>query len=104
MERIMTAIETIEANSARMFGLEDERTQIVFMLTDSLRTIFENEEAVANAPEASPATEHGIDCLDDLLALKNEEEMNKAIDNLTEEQASAFVREGLCRFLDEIFG
>lgn len=25
MERIITAIETIEANSARMFGLEDEK-------------------------------------------------------------------------------
>ena len=100
MEKIITAIETIEANSARMFGLEDERTQVVFMLTDSLRTLFENEEAVAD----SPATEHGITCFDDLLALKGEEEMIKAIDNLTEEQASAFAREGMCKLLDKMFG
>jgi hypothetical protein len=99
MERIITAIETIEANSARMFGLEDERTQVVFMLTDSLRTLFENEEAVAD----SPATEHGVVCFNDLLEL-NEEEAQKAIADLSEEQKDAFVREGFCKLLEEIFG
>lgn len=99
MERIITAIETIEANSARMFGLEDERTQVVFMLTDSLRTLFENEEAVAG----SPATEYGIVCFDDLLEL-NEEEAQKVIANLSEEQKDAFVREGFCKLLEEMFG
>lgn len=49
MEKIFTALETIESNTARMFGLEDERTQIVFMLTDSLRTVFVNEEAIVKA-------------------------------------------------------
>lgn len=99
MERIITAIETIEANSARMFGLEDERTQVVFMLTDSLRTLFENEEAVAG----SPATEHGVVCFDDLLEL-NEEEAQKVIANLSEEQQDAFVREGFCKLLEKMFG
>lgn len=99
MERIITAIETIEANSARMFGLEDERTQVVFMLTDSLRTLFENEEAVAG----SPATEHGIVCFDDLLKM-DEEEATKVIASLSEEQKDAFIREGFCKFLEEIFG
>jgi hypothetical protein len=99
MERIITAIETIEANSARMFGLEDERTQIVFMLTDSLRTLFENEEAVAGSPE----TEHGVVCFNDLLEL-NEEEAQKVIADLSEEQKDAFVREGFCKLLEEIFG
>jgi hypothetical protein len=99
MERIITAIETIEANSARMFGLEDERTQVVFMLTDSLRTLFENEEAVAG----SPATEHGVVCFNDLLEL-NEEEAQKVIADLSEEQKDAFVREGFCKLLEEIFG
>lgn len=98
MERIITAIETIEANSARMFGLEDERTQIVFMLTDSLRTLFENEEAVAG----SPATEHSVVCFDDLLEL-NEEEAQKVIANLSEEQQDAFVREGFCKLLEELW-
>jgi hypothetical protein len=99
MERIITAIETIEANSARMFGLEDERTQVVFMLADSLRTLFENEEAVAD----SPATEHGVVCFNDLLEL-NEEEAQKVIADLSEEQKDAFVREGFCKLLEEIFG
>lgn len=99
MERIITAIETIEANSARMFGLEDERTQVVFMLTDSLRTLFENEEAVAGSPE----TEHGIVCFDELLEL-NEEEAQKVIASLSEEQKDAFVREGFCKLLEKIFG
>lgn len=98
MERIITAIETIEANSARMFGLEDERTQIVFMLTDSLRTIFENEEAVANSPE----TEHGVVCFDDLLKME-EEEANKAIAGLSAEETEAFIREGMCKLLEELW-
>lgn len=103
MEKIITAIETIEANSARMFGLEDERTQIVFMLTDSLRTLFENEEAVASVPEASSATEHGVVCFDDLLEL-NDEEAQKVIASLSEEQQDAFVREGFCKLLEKMFG
>lgn len=103
MKRIIAAIETIEANSARMFGLEDERTRLVFLLTDSLRTIFENEEAVANMPEASPATEHGIVCFDDLLEL-NEEETQKVIASMSEEQKDAFIREGFCKILEKMFG
>lgn len=99
MERIMTAIETIEANSARMFGLEDERTRLVFLLTDSLRTVFENEEAMAG----SPATEHGIVCFDDLLEL-NEEETQKVIASMSEEQKDAFIREGFCKILEKMFG
>lgn len=98
MERIITAIETIEANSARMFGLEDERTQIVFMLTDSLRTIFENEEAVAG----SPTTEHGVVCFNDLLEM-DEEEANKAIAGLSAEETEAFIREGMCKLLEELW-
>lgn len=99
MERIITAIETIEANSARMFGLEDERTQVVFMLTDSLRTLFENEEAAAG----SPATEHGVVCFNDLLEM-DEEEATKVIASLSEEQQDAFVREGFCKLLEKMFG
>ncbi len=99
MERIITAIETIEANSARMFGLEDERTQIVFMLTDSLRTLFENEEAVASVPEAKC----GVMCFDDLLEIEDEEEVNKIIANLSDEQIDAFAREGMFKLLDKIF-
>lgn len=99
MERIITAIETIEANSARMFGLEDERTRVVFMFTDGLRTLFENEEAVAGSPE----TEHGVVCFNDLLEM-DEEEAQKIIANLSEEQKDAFVREGFCKLLEEIFG
>lgn len=79
-----------------------KRTQIVFMLTDSLRTIFENEEAVANAPEASPATEHGVVCFDDLLKL-NDEEANKIIANLSAEEAKAFINEGMCRLIEELW-
>jgi hypothetical protein len=99
MERIITAIETIEANSARMFGLEDERTQVVFMLTDSLRTVFENEEAVAG----SPTTEHGVMCFNDLLEM-DDEEATRVIANLSEEQKDAFVREGFCNLLEKMFG
>ncbi len=44
MERILNAIETIEANSARMFGLEDDKTKLVFSLTEFLREIFAEEE------------------------------------------------------------
>lgn len=103
MERIITAIETIEASSARMFGLEDERTQLVFMLTDNLRTIFENEEAVANVPEASLETGYEVTCFNDLLEL-NEEEAQKVIAGLSEEQQDAFVREGFCKLLEKMFG
>jgi hypothetical protein len=98
MEKIITAIETIEANSARMFGLEDERTQIVFMLTDSLRTLFENEEAVAN----SVATEHGVVCFDDLLEM-NEEEAKKIIAEFSADETEAFLREGMCKLLEELW-
>lgn len=98
MERIITAIETIEANSARMFGLEDERTQVVFMLTDSLRTLFENEEAVAG----SPATEHGVVCFNDLLEM-DEEEATKVIADLSAEETEAFIREGFCKLLEELW-
>ena len=103
MERIITAIETIEASSARMFGLEDERTQLVFMLTDNLRTIFENEEAVANVPEASLETGYEVTCFNDFLEL-NEEEAQKVIAGLSEEQQDAFVREGFCKLLEKMFG
>ena len=102
MERIITAIETIEASSARMFGLEDERTQLVFMLTDNLRTLFENEEAVANVPEASLETGYEVTCFNDLLEL-NEEEAQKAIESLSDEQREVFTHEGLCKILDEMF-
>ena len=44
MERILSAIETIEANSARMFGLEDDKTKLVFSLTEFLREIFAEEK------------------------------------------------------------
>lgn len=98
MERIITAIETIEANSARMFGLEDERTQVVFMLTDSLRTLFENEEAVAG----SPATEHGVVCFNDLLEM-DEEEAQKIIADLSAEETEAFLREGMCKLFEELW-
>ena len=98
MERIITAIETIEANSARMFGLEDERTQVVFMLTDSLRTLFENEEAVAG----SPATEHGVVCFNDLLEM-DEEEAQKIIADLSTEETEAFLREGMCKLFEELW-
>ena len=97
MERIITAIETIEANSARMFGLEDERTQVVFMLTDSLRTLFENEEAVAG----SPATEHGVVCFNDLLEM-DEEEAQKVIADLSPAETEAFIREGMFKLLEEL--
>lgn len=96
MERIINAIETIEANSARMFGLEDERTQVVFMLTDSLRTLFENEEAVAG----SPATEHGVVCFNDLLEM-DEEKAQKIIADLSAEETEAFLREGMCKLFEE---
>ena len=36
MERILNAIETIESGVARKFGLEDEKTKIVFSLTEFL--------------------------------------------------------------------
>lgn len=98
MERIITAIETIEANSARMFGLEDERTQVVFMLTDSLRTLFENEEAVAG----SPATEHGVVCFNDLLEM-DEEEATKVIADLSAEETEAFLREGMCKLFEKLW-
>lgn len=98
MKRIITAIETIEANSARMFGLEDERTRLVFTFTNGLRAVFENEKAVAG----SPATEHGIVCFDDLLEL-NEEEAQKVIASLSEEQKDAFIREGFCKILEKMF-
>lgn len=98
MERIITAIETIEANSAKMFGLEDERTQAVFMLTNSLRTLFENEEIAAG----SPTTEHGIVCLDDLLEM-DEEELTKVIADLSAEETEAFIREGMCKLLEELW-
>lgn len=98
MERIITAIETIEANSARMFGLEDERTQVVFMFTDGLRTLFENEEAVAG----SSATEHGVVCFNDLLEM-GEEEATKVIAKLSAEETEAFIREGMCRLFEELW-
>lgn len=98
MERIIIAIETIEANSARMFGLEDERTQVVFMLTDSLRTLFENEEAVAGSPE----TEHGVVCFNDLLEM-DEEEAQKVIADLSAEETEAFLREGMCKLFEELW-
>lgn len=98
MERIITAIETIEANSARMFGLEDERTQVVFMLTDSLRTLFENEEAAAD----SPATEHGVVCFNDLLEM-DDEEATKVIADLSPAETEAFIREGMCKLFEELW-
>ena len=98
MERIITAIETIEANSARMFGLEDERTQVVFMLTDSLRTLFENEEAAAG----SPATEHGVVCFNDLLEM-DEAEATKVIADLSPSETEAFLREGMCKLFEELW-
>lgn len=98
MEKIITAIETIEANSARMFGLEDERTQIVFMLTDNLRTLFENEEAAAD----SPATEHGVVCFNDLVEM-DEEKANKVIAGLSEKETEAFIREGMCKLFEELW-
>lgn len=98
MERIITAIETIEANSARMFGLEDERTQIVFMFTDGLRTLFENEEAAAG----SPATEHGVVCFNDLLEM-DKEEATKALAVLSPAETEAFIREGMCKLLEELW-
>lgn len=101
MEKIITAIETIEANSARMFGLEDERTQFVFRLTNSLRTVFEDEETVENVPTASFATEHEIVCFDDLLEL-NEEEAEKVIDDLSEEEVNAFLSEGICKLFEKM--
>lgn len=100
MEKIIAAIETIEANSARMFGLEDEKTQLVFMLTDSLRAVFENKEAVENVSEASPATEHGVVCFKDLVEM-NDEEAKKAIATLSAEETEALIREGMCRLLEE---
>lgn len=98
MEKIITAIETIEANSARMFGLEDERTQIVFMLTDNLRTLFENEEAAAG----SPATEHDVVCFNDLVEM-DEEKANKIIAGLSEKETEAFIREGMCKLFEELW-
>ena len=44
MERILNAIETIESGVARKFGLEDEKTKIVFSLTEFLREVFAEEE------------------------------------------------------------
>ena len=48
MERIMNAIETIEANAVRMFGFEDGRAKEIFKATEYIRIMFalqeENEE------------------------------------------------------------
>lgn len=98
MERIITAIETIEANSARMFGLEDKRTQVVFMFTDVLRTLFENEEAAAG----SPATEHGVVGFNDLLEM-DEEEATKVIADLSLAETKAVIREGMDKLLEELW-
>ena len=99
MERIITAIETIEANTARMFGLEDEKTRAVFVLTESLRILFENEEAAAD----SSTMEREVVCFNDLLEMDEEEAM-KVIADLPEKETEAFLREGMCRLIDKMFG
>lgn len=44
MERILNAIETIESGVARNFGLENDKTKLVFALTEFLREVLAEEE------------------------------------------------------------
>ena len=98
MERILNAIETIESGTARKFGLEDEKTKIVFSLTEFLREIFAEEEVEVG----SPTTTHGIVCFNDLIEM-DEEEAKKVIANLSTEETEAFIREGMCKLFEGIW-
>lgn len=97
MEKIFTALETIESNTARMFGLEDERTQIVFMLTDSLRTVFVNEEAIMKAKiEEKENKKLSVE----ELAEKSEEEQIEYMSKLSEKELDTLARETLCKMFE----
>lgn len=100
MEKIFTALETIESNTARMFGLEDERTQIVFMLTDSLRTVFVNEEAIT---EAEVEEKENKKLSVEELAEKSEEEQIEYMSKLSEKELDTLARETLCKMFDSMF-
>lgn len=100
MEKIFTALETIESNTARMFGLEDERTQIVFMLTDSLRTVFVNEETIMKA-EIKEKENRKLSIEE--LAEKSEEEQTEYMSKLSEEELDLLTREVLCKMFDSMF-
>ena len=61
MERILNAIETIENGVARKFGLEDETTAGVFLLTQALReTIFEGTPIEEEKEEFEVIIENGV--------------------------------------------
>jgi hypothetical protein len=60
MERILNAIETIESGTARKFGLEDDKTKIVFSLTEFLREIFAEEEIEEDKEEFEVIVENGV--------------------------------------------
>lgn len=100
MEKIFTALETIESNTARMFGLEDERTQIVFMLTDSLRTVFVNEEAIMKA-ENEEKENRKLSVEE--LAEKSEEEQIEYMNKLSEKELDTLARETLCKMIEAMF-
>lgn len=98
MERILNAIETIESGSARKFGLEDEKTKIIFSLTEFLREVFAEEEVEVD----SPTTTHSVVCFNDLIEM-DEEEAKKVIANLSTEETEAFIREGMCKLFEGIW-
>ncbi len=99
MERILNAIETIESGTARKFGLEDDKTKLVFSLTEFLREIFAEEEEVM---VGSPTTTHGVVCFNDLIEM-DEEEAEKVIADLSAEETEAFIREGMCKLFEGLW-
>lgn len=99
MEKIFTALETIESNTARMFGLEDERTQIVFMLTDSLRTVFVDEETIMKA-EIEEKENKKLSVEE--LAEKSDEEQIEYMSKLSEEELDVLARETLCKMFETL--
>jgi hypothetical protein len=60
MERILNAIETIESGATRKFGFEDDKTKLVFSLTEFLREIFAEEKVEEEKEEFEVIIENGV--------------------------------------------
>lgn len=60
MERILNAIETIESGATRKFGFEDDKTKLVFSLTEFLREIFAEEKVEEEKEKFEVIIENGV--------------------------------------------
>lgn len=100
MERILNAIETIEANAVRMFGFEDDRTREIFNATGYIRIMFSPQEE--NEEEGAIVFNEDELTFSDLVEMFNEGvNVAEILDECEDETILRIIREEILREMCE---